>query len=199
MTTYTRNTSWYTMKRQQILKVFLGLLTLTSLCLPLTSLWFILTTSTLFGSLYYFLCETQPQLMFVFSMVIQCQIKKIKNKFILWSSYILQTKEKYSENMLQTKDNLNILEYYDNAENNHKKYKIYFKQNLRSNDLIIFKDEFDNDITDKLEPYLGPMQNFHGIPFTPGDFNHKKINIFRDGNICFSKIFEENEPLNFQN
>jgi hypothetical protein len=70
-----------------------------------------------------------------------------------------------------------------------------FNERLRSNDLIVFKNELDQDITDCLEPYLGPMQNFHGVPLTPADFNHKKIKLFRDGDICLSKTFEEHEVM----
>jgi hypothetical protein len=89
------------------------------------------------------------------------------------------------------------LEYYDNQKvgSKDKRYIYLFNEKFRSNDLIIFKDEFDRDITDDIEPYLGPMQNFHGVPLTPGDFNHKKIKVFRDGEICLSKVFEEHDPI----
>jgi hypothetical protein len=81
--------------------------------------------------------------------------------------------------------------------NNHKKYIYLFNEKSRSNDLIIFKDEFNNDITDSIEPFLGPLQNFHGSLLTPADFNHKKLYVFRDGLINVSKTFEEHEPIVF--
>lgn len=164
--------------------------------LPINSLWFNLTASILFGCFYYLLHETQPQLMMVISMITAYHIRKIKNKFYLLFASTLSDDDFYTnQNMLQTEDNFNFLEYFDKVGKKPKKYIYLFNKKLRSNDLIIFKDEYDNDITDSIEPYLGPMQNFHGVPLTPSDFNHKKIKIFRDGDICISKVFEENEPL----
>lgn len=169
---------------------------LTLFFLPFNSLWFNITISTVFGSTYYVLSETQPQLMMIVSMLINYQIRKIKNKINKIFSFIFSsTTELNNKNMLQTEDNFNFLEYYDNTGKKDKKYIFLFNKKFRSNDLIIFKDEFDKDITDSIEPYLGPMQNFHGVPLTPADFNHKKIKVFRDGEICISKVFDENEPL----
>lgn len=93
----------------------------------------------------------------------------------------------------------NTLSYYDNkmVGNKYKKYIYLFNEKARSNDLIIFKDELNSDITDSIEPYLGPLQNFHGSLLTPADFNHKKIYVFRDGSINISKTFEEDEPIVF--
>jgi hypothetical protein len=175
----------------EVCKIFTGMLFLLSFFLP-TSILFTLVISTAIGSSYYLLCETQPQFMMMISIILKYQVNKLKHKYNKWTSSF--TKD--SKIRLQKDDNFIFLEYYDmSGVNNHKKYIYLFDQKLRSNDVIIFKDELDNDITSSLEPYLGPMQNFHGVPITPGDFNHKKIKIFRDGDICMSKIFEENEPL----
>jgi hypothetical protein len=177
----------------EVCKIFTGLLFLLSFFLPTNSILFTLVISTAIGSSYYLLCETQPQFMMIMSILVKYKINKLKHFIPL--SLIGGRKLKDSTIRLQKDDNFIFLEYYDNDENNHKKYIYLFDQKLRSNDVIIFKDELDNDITASIEPYLGPMQNFHGVPLTPNDFNHKKIKIFRDGDICMSKTFEENQPL----
>lgn len=182
----------------EMCKIFTGLLFLLSFFLPTNSILFTLVISTAIGSSYYLLCETQPQFMMIMSILVKYKINKLKHKYNKWTSFFIPPwgrKLKDSTIRLQKDDNFIFLEYYDNDVNNHKKYIYLFDQKLRSNDVIIFKDELDNDITASLEPYLGPMQNFHGVPLTPNDFNHKKIKIFRDGDICMSKTFEENQPL----
>jgi hypothetical protein len=88
----------------------------------------------------------------------------------------------------------NHLEYYD-CDKSTKKHVFLFREKSRSNDLIIFKDEFDVDITDFLEPYLGPLQNFHGALLTPWDFEHEKITVFRDGERSLCKTFAKHEPM----
>lgn len=176
----------------EVCKFFTGVLVVLSFFLQTNSILFTLSISTIVGSCYYILCETQPQFMMIMSIILRYQLNKLKNKYNKW----LLSFTKDSKIRLQKDDNFLFLEYYDmNGVNNHKKYIYLFNQKLRSNDVIIFKDELDNDITDYIEPYLGPMQNFHGVPLTPNDFNHKKITIFRDGDICMSKTFEQNEPL----
>jgi len=177
----------------ELCKIFTGMLLLLSFFLPTNSIWFTLVISTVIGSVYYLLCETQPQLMMVLTIVVKYQIKKIKSKYGKWFTPTIKNEQ--NKNKLQIDDNFNFLEYYDT--NGHKKYIFLFNRKLRSNDVIIFKDEFDQDITDSIEPYLGPMQNFHGVPLTPADFNHKQIKVFRDGDICLSKTFEEMEPITF--
>jgi hypothetical protein len=147
------------------------------------------------GASYYLLCETQPQIMMVISMLIKYQMRHIFKK--IHKLWLKITTFLCSKSELQTKlridDNFNSLEYYDWLKD--KKYIYLFNENLRSNDLIIFRDELNNDITDHIEPYLGPMQDFHGVKLTPGDFNHKKITIFRDGEINLLKTFKEHEAM----
>jgi hypothetical protein len=133
--------------------------------------------------------------------LVKYQIQKIKNKINKWFLWTRSPQNgsliKPDRFRLQLEDNFNSLEYFDNRKVGckDKKYIYLFNERLRSNDLIVFKNELDQDITDCLEPYLGPMQNFHGVPLTPADFNHKKIKLFRDGDICLSKTFEEHEVM----
>jgi len=176
----------------EVCKILTVMLFLLSFFLPTNSILFTLVISTAIGSSYYLLCETQPQFMMMMSILLKYQVNKVKHKYKKQtSSFVKDFKIR-----LQKNDNFIFLEYHDiEGVNNHKKYIYLFNQKLRSNDVIIFKDELDNDVTASIEPYLGPMQNFHGVPLTPNDFNHKKIKIFRDGDICMSKVFEENEPL----
>ena len=184
----------------ELCKIFTVLLVIFAFFLPINSLWFNLVISIVIGSGYYLLCETYPQVMMIVSVLVKYQVQKIKtkiNKWFLWTKPPLSTQ--INRFRLQLEDNFNSLEYFDNRKVGckDKKYIYLFNEKLRSNDLIVFKNELDQDITDCLEPYLGPMQNFHGVPLTPADFNHKKIKIFRDGDICLSKTFEEHEVISF--
>jgi hypothetical protein len=182
----------------KLCKIFTVLLVIFAFFLPINSLWFNLVISTAIGSGYYLLGETYPQVMMIISVLVKYQIQKIKNKINKWSrSPQNESLIKSDRFRLQLGDNFNSLEYFDNRKVGckDKKYIYLFNERLRSNDLIVFKNELDQDITDCLEPYLGPMQNFHGVPLTPADFNHKKIKLFRDGDICLSKTFEEHEVM----
>lgn len=180
----------------EICKMLTILLIILSFFLPSNSIYFTLTISTVIGSGYYILNETYPRLVMLITILVKYQITKLQTKFLkVWCTFI-STK---ITPQLQSDENFNFLQYYDESNVNPKKYILMVKKTLRSNDLIIFKDEFNQDITEHIEPYLGPMQNFHGSLITPGDFQHKKITVFRDGEINFFKTFEENEPMRVQN
>lgn len=160
---------------------------------PINSVWFNINISLFVGNIYYWLNETHPYLLMFINIAVRSFFQKTQNEINTFISRIW--KKENNKNRLREENNYNFIEYYDILNFKHKKYIFSFHQKYRSNDLIIFKDEFDKDITDLIEPYLGPMQNFHGVPLTPADFNHKQITIFRDGEICISKTFKENEPL----
>jgi hypothetical protein len=185
----------------ELCKIFTVLLVIFAFFLPINSLWFNLVISTAIGSGYYLLGETYPQVMMIISVLVKYQNQKIKNKISKWFLWTRSLQNgsliKSDRFSLQLEDNFNSLEYFDNRKVGckDKKYIYLFNERLRSNDLIVFKNELGQDITDCLEPYLGPMQNFHGVPLTPADFNHKKIKLFRDGDICLSKTFEEHEVM----
>jgi Family of unknown function (DUF5772) len=159
------------------------------------SIWFALVVSVFFGNLYYYCNETYPQIVIILRFIVLRGISnKIKSLFSLGN---FQTKHFSSKDLrLQVEDDgFNSLVYRDCVSDS--KYIYLFNQKQRSNDLIIFKDEADNDITDYLAPYLGPLQDFHGSMLTPRDFKHKKITIFREGKINCFKTVEEYEPLTF--
>lgn len=182
----------------ELRKIFTCLFFLASLLLPTNSLWFVLAVSSLLGSGYYILRETHPQMMMILSILLRYQARKLNLQIKKWFNFNIHLFNGTKYSRLQLEDNFNSLVYYDVKVGKKDKQYIYlFNEKLRSNDLIIFKDESDRDITDHIEPYLGPLQNFHGVPVTPGDFNCKKIKVFRDGDICLSKIFEEHEPIKF--
>jgi hypothetical protein len=144
------------------------------------------------------MCETQSQAMMIFEMIIKYQIIRLNKWFRkLFTFKTNKVNDSGSAIKLQLDDNFNSLVYddYIRVGNKNKRYIYLFPEKFRSTDLIIFRDEFDEDITDYIEPYLGPMQNFHGVPLTPADFNFKKIKVFRDGEICLSKTFDGNEAL----
>lgn len=179
----------------EYLKVFIALLLCTLFFLPINSFWFTLSTSIMFGCLYYLMYETQTQFMMILEIIIRHKITKVSK----WFSGLLKSNHRKPDSTfrLNLRDNFNSLIYEDHIKvaNKNKRYIYLFPEKFRSNDLIIFRDVFDKDITHHIEPFLGPMQNFHGVPFTPADFNFKQIKVFRDGEICLSKTFEENEVI----
>lgn len=200
---------WYRIPKRElsleICKMLTILLVILSFFLPSNSIYFTLAISTVIGSGYYILNETYPRLVMLITILIKYQITKLQTKILkAWCTFV-STPTKITP-QLQSDENFNFLQYYDedtpsqkDGASNPKKFILMVKKTLRSNDLIIFKDEFNQDITDHIEPYLGPMQNFHGSLITPGDFKHKKITVFRDGKINFFKTFEEDEPMRVQN
>jgi Family of unknown function (DUF5772) len=182
----------------------------------LFSLFFFETTNLLFYSIvsitvgigYYLLNEIYPHFIVpikIIWIIVKHKISRLSLPFAPWTksneprNAESMIKNTVTNSLIAESNKRNILLYYDNKiiGNNHKKYIYLFNEKSRSNDLIIFKDEFNNDITDSIEPYLGPLQNFHGSLLTPADFNRKKIYVFRDGLINVSKTFEEHEPIVF--
>lgn len=210
-----------------VYKIFISLMFALPFFIQINNIWFTFFVSTMVGFTYYLLCENQSQLMTHLWWVCRLRralcalsiVYIILNHLVIRAQNIVTSKttfwfSKFKNNVirilrirhisvstaLQVQDKFNILSYYDNKmiENKYRKHVFMFNESLRSNDLIIFKDEFGKDITDCIEPYLGPMQNFHGVPLTPKDFCHKKIIVFRDGSINMFKTFEENESIIFK-
>ena len=145
------------------------------------NMWLNLTISLCIGSGYYWIVNMYPQFMLIV-MVTNHYIKYFYKK---WSLIIFKQQNCLTRNKREYSMLYNDIKY-------NKNYIFKFSEKHRSNDLIIFKDETDHDITDLIEPYLGPLQNFHGIPYTPADFNHKVIKVFRDGvEISYLKTFQE--------
>ena len=61
---------------------------------------------------------------------------------------------------------------------NDNTYKILVKTNIGPQPKIIQAlDELDNDITETIRPFFGPIGNFHGITYTPKDFNIKNLTL----------------------
>lgn len=152
-----------------------------------------LTISLCVGSCYYWMVNMYPESFISSGVTLLIMI--VKYYFKKWSVIILKKQKTNFNCLIKHKDEYFYSFKYNDPKYN-KNYIFKFNEKHRSNDLIIFKDEFDNDITDLIEPYLGPLQNFHGISYTPADFNHKIIKVFRDGNeINYLKTFEEYDVL----
>jgi hypothetical protein len=149
---------------------------------------------------YYLLNEMYPQFIVPFKimwLIAKRQLSNRLSRLIHRVGPVPKGCHDSSSKIMKQANNMSVLSYYDVINDKCKKYIFLFSEKARSNDLIIFKDEFNNDITDFIEPYLGPLQNFHGSLLTPRDFNHKKIYVFRDGSINVSKTFEGDEPIVF--
>jgi hypothetical protein len=168
---------------------------------------FLATISTFVGSCYYILTEEHPHLLWLFNVILKYKWKlytnRIRNKvtnlfqrkprtlFDRWGS--TSTIEQINRSESDMIEGFNFVKYYDQQMDKH--HIMIFKESMRSNDLMIFKDEMGQDITNFLEPYLGPLQNFHGSDLTPDDFKHERITVFRDGEINVYKTFERYEKI----
>jgi len=143
---------------------------------------------------YYIIIESHPYTIVLLTIFFKClwqRVTMVGDRFFQEWSATFFTKQ--TESVVDYEDGYGSLTYYDEG----KKYIYLFPAKNKSNDLIVFKDENNNDITKEVEPYLGPLQNFHGVLLTPKDLNYKKIFVFRDGDICFSKTFGQNDHLIF--
>lgn len=160
------------------------------------SISFVLITSIVSGIGYYIIIESHPYTIVLLTIFFKCLWQRVtmvgEQFFQEWISATFFTKQ--TESAVDYEDGYGSLTYYDEG----KKYIYLFPAKNKSNDLIVFKDENNNDITKEVEQYLGPLQNFHGVLLTPKDLNYKKIFVFRDGDICFSKTFGQNDPLIFR-
>lgn len=153
-----------------------------------------LTISLCIASCYYWMVNMYPESFISTGVTLLIMIVKYYLK--KWSVTILKKQKPYNNCLINQYKNEYFYSFKYNDPKYNKNYIFKFNEKHRSNDLIIFKDEFDNDITDLIEPYLGPLQNFHGISYTPFDFNHKIIKVFRDGNdVSYLKTFEEYDVL----
>lgn len=188
----------------QIVKTVMLMVVFCAFFLKLNSLLWNVCVSTAVGCFYYLMAETQPQLVFLIGMVTRYHINKLYSKWfqtpLNWLNELVSSSlDKDDRLRLQREDGSSSLIYYDcNGTQTPKKYIYLFKEKERSNDLIIFKDENGCDVTTEIEPYLGPMQNFHGSKLTPRYFSHTKLTVFRDGEINLMKTFEEDDIITFE-
>lgn len=59
--------------------------------------------------------------------------------------------------------------------------------------LIQALDALDNDMTEVIQSYLGPMENFHGQSYTPAFFGTSEVTLSLSTGE--EKTFKENEPI----
>jgi hypothetical protein len=58
---------------------------------------------------------------------------------------------------------------------NEQEYKFIIEGRRGPKNILAVRDENDNDVTEKMMPYLGPKQNWHGRKFTPNNFGHERL------------------------
>ena len=76
---------------------------------------------------------------------------------------------------------------------NGKLYKMIITPIRGPAPLLQVRDEKDDDITEKILPYLGPRHDWHGCKFTPKNFGYEKITFeLADGT---NKSFKKNDNL----
>lgn len=169
-------------------KISMFISSLLLLYFPFTSLWFTLTASIFFGNLYYWATEAHP-------ILIMCMTILVRHRLRNLYTYIITAAER-SHNPPATDPfgiGYNSLTYH----NNGKKFIYLFKTSHASNDLVIVKDQNNIDVTDMVEPYLGPCLDFHGASLTPSDIGYESLTIFKDGDSEFYKTFTKNEVMHF--
>jgi len=74
-----------------------------------------------------------------------------------------------------------------------KTYKMIVKPKRGPRRVLIVSDENQEDVSDKIFPYLGPEENFHGEIYTPAFFKTKEL-IFELSNGS-EQIFKENNQI----
>ena len=59
---------------------------------------------------------------------------------------------------------------------NEQEYKFIVEGRRGPKNIVSITDENYNNVTDKIEPYLGPKQDFHNRQFTPNCFGYERLN-----------------------
>lgn len=74
-------------------------------------------------------------------------------------------------------------------------YKIYIDKRRGPTKVLLIIDKNNNDITQLIEPYLGPNQDFHNRKFTPQKLGYDQLTFhLSDGS---NKIYNENDVIIF--
>ena len=110
------------------------------------------------------LVNTQYKNIFMILWVCMCIIAK--NTYIVLCQKLNKTVVKIDKHSYEVTYVINGIQYI---------MHIQVKKGPKT--LIQALDKDDNDITDVLQSYLGPMENFHGYPYTPEFFGTSEITI----------------------
>lgn len=103
---------------------------------------------------------------------------------VLLKSFFCHNFKKKTSSTIERHKNKYIITYYINES----KYIIILPSSKMINKVLRASDENGNDITEILEEYIGPVNNFHGMRYYPLMLGFNKITIeLDDGNI---KVFE---------
>lgn len=91
----------------------------------------------------------------------------LKSFYISFLQYINKSMKKIDKNTYE-------LSYVLNG----KLYKLRLKMKRGPRDIIQIIDHEDNDVTEHITTYLGPMDNFHGDEFTPDFFGKDSLTFY---------------------
>lgn len=58
---------------------------------------------------------------------------------------------------------------------NNKEYKILCKNNRQRKRIVVIQDENENDVSERVEKFMGPFYDFHGVKTRPRDMGYKKL------------------------
>lgn len=78
---------------------------------------------------------------------------------------------------------------------NGRVYTMHVKTKRGPRALIQALDENDRDLTEKLQAYLGPMEDFHGAEFTPEFFGAHDLTVHLSSGV--EVRFSKTEPIRF--
>ena len=110
------------------------------------------------------LVQTQYKNIFMVLWICTCIIAK--NAYIVVSQKLNKTLVKIDKNTYEVTYVINGVQYV-----------MHIKTKRGPKILIQALDGSDNDITEKIQSYLGPMENFHGHSYTPEFFGTNEITI----------------------
>ena len=102
----------------------------------------------------------------IFMVIWVCMSIIVKNTYITLAQKLNKTLVRIDKNTYEVTYVINGIQYV-----------MHIKTKKGPKRLIQALDKDDNDITEKIQSYLGPMENFHGHAYTPRFFNTDEITI----------------------
>ena len=128
------------------------------------------------------------------STLVRTQYKNIFT--IFWICLCIVSKNFYIS-LLQTLNNNIVIIDKHTYELNYvikgRRYTMRIKCKKGPHVMIQASDENDNDITEIIQAYAGPMEDFHGIVFTPNDFGHNEVTLSLSSGDDI--VFNVNQPI----
>lgn len=98
------------------------------------------------------------------------KIIKVCMELVL-KAVVINLLQKMYKSIEKVDKNKYILTYYLKGRT----YKVVVSTRQGPSKIFQVLDKDDNDVTDVVEPYLGPNEDFHGLRVTPGDLGYDRL------------------------